>query len=169
MPRGRGHRATLETIGTELNLVPYLDMLTVLVIFLLMTITSFLSFTMLTASIPQLSPDAPNTPVAPAQKEQLLLMVRVTSKGFYVDPNVQGGPPIKPVEIPKLADGKSYDFEGLTKFAATVKGRFKDETRVLIISEPMVVYDDIIHAMDSMRETKRGSADLFPDVTLSIF
>ncbi len=164
----RGHRAGLASIGTELNLVPYLDMMTVLVLFLLVTITSFLSFTMLNASIPQLAPDSDKAVAQAQKKAQLLLMVRVTKAGYVVDPNVQGGESMKQISIPKTPD-KAFNFADLTNAVASVKSRFSDETRVLIIAEPNIVYDDIIHTMDAVRERTAGAGDLFPDVTLSIF
>lgn len=160
----RGHRAGLAEVGQELNLIPYLDMMTMLVMFMLVTITSFLSFTILNASIPQLAPDS-GTAVAQA-KEQLLLMVRVTQGGYMVDPNVQGAAAIPRREVPKK--GNDFDFEMLNNLAVQLKGRFTNETRVLIISEPAVIYDDIIRTMDALRERESGAEDLFPDVTLSI-
>ena len=167
MPRGRGHRAGLLAIGTELNIVPFLDMMTVFVLFLLVTITSFLSFTMLNASIPQLAPDASTVQNPPAKnKEQLLLMVRVTKDGYLVDPSVSGGATINRVAVPKKSDG--YDVATLHEIASRLKERFKEETRVLLIAEPKIIYDDIIRTMDSLRERQPGAADLFPDVTLSI-
>ena len=57
----------------------------------------------------------------------------------------------------------------LKEMAGRLKARFPQETRVLIISEPAVIYDDIIHTMDALREQIPGAGDLFPDVTLSIF
>jgi biopolymer transport protein TolR len=168
MARGRGHRAGLEAIGTELNLVPYLDMMTVLVLFLLVTITSFLSFTMLNASIPQLSTEGPPQPPAATKKAQLLLMVRVTKAGFVLDPNVQGGQAVKQAAIGKLPDG-GFNFGELTNGLSAIKAKFNDETRVLLIAEPNIIYDDIVHTMDAVRERTAGAGDLFPDVTLSIF
>jgi len=166
MPRGRGHRAALEEIGTELNLVPYMDMITVLVLSMMMSIVSFLSFTMLDASIPTVAPDADKV-IKEKQKEQLLLMVRVTSSGYLVDPNVQGGAPMGKVVIPKTKDG--YNFARLTESMIAIKNRFKEETRVLVIAEPKIIYDNIILTMDALREKEAGKSDLFPDVTLSIF
>jgi len=104
MPRGRGHRAALEEIGTELNLVPYLDMMTVLVLFLMLTITSFLSYTMLDASIPTIATESEKV-IKEKPKEKLLLMVRITGAGFLVDPNVEGGAAIKQVAISKKKMG----------------------------------------------------------------
>jgi biopolymer transport protein TolR len=161
----RGHRGNLESIGHELNLVPYLDIMVNLVLFMLVTITSFLSFTMLNASIPLLAPDTGQAAEA-MKKEELLLMVRVTKEGFLVDPNVQGG-----AKRPARALGKQggqFDFDSLRKTAAELKGPFPNETRVLIAAEPGIIYNDIILTMDSLRETVPGREDLFPDVTLSV-
>ncbi len=167
MARGRGRRGALMEIGTELNIVPYLDMMTCLVLFLLVNITSFLGFTILNASIPQLAPDSAKVQAQAAKKgEELLLIVRVTQKGFVVDPSVQGGKSIKPTVVPKQVEG--YDFDRLREIAVNLKNRFTKESRVLIISDPKIIYDDIIRTMDALREQKNGESDLFPDVTLSI-
>lgn len=167
MARGRGHRGALMEIGTELNIVPYLDMMTCLVLFLLVNITSFLGFTILNASIPQLAPDSSKVQQEAAKKgEELLLMVRVNKNGFVVDPSVQGGKAIKPEVVAK--DGDAYNFTRLREIAVNIKNRFTTETKVLIISDPKVIYDDIIRTMDALREQTDGASDLFPDVTLSI-
>ncbi|HLG20931.1 MAG TPA: biopolymer transporter ExbD [Bdellovibrionota bacterium] len=161
----RARRSSLAEIGQELNLIPYLDIMVNLVLFMLVTITSFLSFTMLNASIPQLAPNAAQA-AAQMKKEQLLLMVRVTKEGFQVDPNVQGGAAVPQKAIARK--GEAYDFQGLTAMATELKKRFTEETRVLIIAEPRIIYDDIIHTMDAIRESEAGAGNLFPDVTLSI-
>jgi biopolymer transport protein ExbD len=161
----KGRRSELTDIGHDLNLIPYLDIMVNLVLFMLVTITSFLSFTMLNASIPQLAPNAAQA-AAQMKKAQLLLMVRVTRAGYQIDPNVQGGASIQRREIAKKSD--AYDFQMLTTVVADLKQKFADETRVLIIAEPRVIYDDIIHTMDALRENEVGTANLFPDVTLSI-
>lgn len=161
----RGRRGNLAEIGQELNLIPYLDMMTMLVMFMLVTITSFLSFTILNASIPQLAPDSGKAQMQ-MKKEHLLLMVRVTKKGFLLDPNVQGGKSISRKAIPRQK--KELNYELLNEMAANLKSRFPKETRVLIISEPAIIYDDIIRTMDALRENDPGAEDLFPDVTLSI-
>lgn len=161
----RGRRQTLEEQGKDLNLIPYLDIMVNLVLFMLVTITSFLSFTILNASIPQLSPDSGKAAEA-MKKEQLLLMVRVDDKGIAVDPNVQGGQALPRTLLPKKPDG--FDYAGLQLTAQKIKERFPEESRVLIIADPKIIYDDIIRTMDAMRERKAGDGDLFPDVTLSI-
>jgi biopolymer transport protein ExbD len=168
MARGRGHRGQLMEQGQELNLIPYLDIMVNLILFMLVTITSFLSFTILNASIPQIVPDSAKIPEE-LKKAQLLLMVRVTKGGFNVDPNVQGGSPIARADI-RLVEDNKYNFDALKETVGKIKERFPEETRVLIIAEPKIHYEDIIHTMDAVREKEpnTGAGDLFPDVTLSI-
>ena len=146
-----------------------MDIMVNLVLFMLYNITSFLSFTVLNASIPQLSPDAAQAQQQ-LQKKSLLLMVRVTESGFVVDPSVQGGAQIPRSQIPKK--GEAFDFKALNTQAVGIKQQFPDETKVLLIAEGSVIYDDIIKSMDSLREQapedKGEKKLLFPDVTLSI-
>lgn len=163
MARSRKHK--LGYAVQELNLVPYLDIMVNLVLFMLVTITSFLSFTILNASIPQIAPDSAQV-IEKQKKEELLLVVRVLSTGYRVDPSVQGGAAIEKQTFPKK-DG-NYDRESLKNMMITLKARFKDEQKVLIVAEPAVAYDTIISTMDSVRETEPSMEDLFPEVTLSI-
>ena len=165
MAHRKGHRENLEIVGRELNIVPYLDIMVNLVMFMLINITSFISFTILNASIPQLAPNSGKA-VQTLKKAQLLLMVRVTRKGYTVDPSVQGGKTLRRSVVPKVEG--AFNFEGLQEVAKNLKKRFPDESRVLIISEPKVIYDDIIKTMDALREVEPGKADLFGDVTLSV-
>ncbi len=162
----RGRRATLEAIGQELNLIPYMDVMVNLVIFMLATITGFLSFTVLNATIPQLAPDAQKAVAQQMKKASMLLMVRVTPRGYRVDPNVQGGKSIPRIRVPKK--GGSLNYKALNTVAEGLKSKFPTESRVLIIAWPDLIYDEIIQTMDALRERESGMEDLFPDVTLSI-
>ncbi len=132
---------------------------------MLVTITSFLSFTILNASIPQLAPDSAQV-IEKMNKEELLLVVRVLDSGYRVDPSVQGGAAIPKQTFPKI-DG-NYDRQSLQSFIVTLKDRFKDEEKVLIVAEPSISYENIIQTMDSVRETEPSAENLFPEVTLSI-
>lgn len=145
--------------------MPYLDIMVNLVLFMLVTITSFLSFTILNASIPQLAPDSAQV-IEKMNKEELLLVVRVLDSGYRVDPSVQGGAAIPKQIFPKK-DG-NYDRQSLQSFIITLKDRFKDEQKVLIVAEPAISYESIIQTMDSVRETEPSVENLFPEVTLSI-
>src|SRR5262245_59019669 len=137
MARGRGHRENLEEQVRDLNLIPYLDVMVNLVLFTLVTITSILSVTILTASIPQIAPDSGEAKKQ-LQKAQLLLMIRVMEKQLIIDPNVQGGPSPGRSVLQKKPEG--FDFVMLKDQVGRLKKQFPEETRVLIIAEPKIVY-----------------------------
>jgi|GEM_PF-4593251 len=157
--------------GQELNLIPYLDVMVNLVIFMLMTITGFLNFTVLNASIPQLNTDPSQAQVL-AKGEELLLVLRVKDDAFVVEPTVTGGPRMSKETFPKIEDPETkarvYDMKGLNALMVKIKERFPEENKVLMISHSEVSYENIVHTMDAVRETKPGEEDLFPEVTLSI-
>lgn len=161
----RSRKSNFAAAIQELNLVPYLDIMVNLVLFMLVTITSFLSFTILNASIPQIATDAAQAEQK-LSKEELMLVVRVMESGYRVDPSVQGGKAIDRQTYSKR-EGK-HDYENLKKFMVSLKDRFKEEQKVLIVAEPSIPYDTIIQTMDAVRETEPGVEDLFPEVTLSI-
>lgn len=162
----RRRRPSFDDVGHELNLVPYLDIMVNLVLFMLMSITSFLSFTVLNASIPQLSPNVAQAKEQ-LKKKELLLMVRVTNQGFQVDPSIKGGKSLPSKTLGKTEEG--YPFEALKEMGLGLKKQFPDETKVLIVAQRNVIYEDIIHTMDALRDFEEdGDEAMFPDVTLSI-
>ncbi len=157
----------LDQEGGELNLVPYLDVMVNLVIFMLMNITGFLAFTVLNASVPQISPNVQEARETLEKKKELLLMVRVTNEGFLVEPSVQGGPNLMKTNIPK--NGELFNFELLRAQGKNLKAQFPQETKVLIIAQPLIRYEDIIGTMDALRDNEAdGDNAMFPDVTLSV-
>jgi biopolymer transport protein ExbD len=165
-------REELESAGEELNLIPYMDIMVNLVLFMLVSITSFLSFTILNASIPQLDTNASQTVTEAQKKEDLLLILHVNDKGYTVEANVTGGKPIGKKVIPKTTiegqEGKGYDTQALTDHLATIKERFQEEDKILIIADAAVEYENIIKTMDATRETDVNEEDLFTEMTLSI-
>lgn len=171
MARKRGKHFLAADEGHYLNLIPYLDIMVNLVLFMLLNITSFLSFTILNASIPQLS-TSPDQIIEERKKEDLLLVLRVRPDGYRLEPTVTGGEPIARQTFTMVTDEetkeKVYNTQALNAFLITVKERFKEENKILIISDPNVTYESIIKTMDATRETAPGIEDLFPEVTLSI-
>lgn len=157
--------------GQELNLIPYLDIMVNLVLFMLINITGFLSFTVLNASIPQLSTN-PEQALDNAKGEELLLVLRVKDDMFVVEPTVTGGPRMAKQTFPMVEDPETkkrvYDVKSLNAMMIKVKERFPEENKILMISNSDVSYENIVHTMDAIRETKAGEEDLFPQVTLSI-
>jgi biopolymer transport protein TolR len=58
-----------------------------------------------------------------------------------------------------------YDWRGLTRCLATVKGQFPDESQAILSADPNVEYRHLIAAMDAIRAD--GELPLFPEMLLS--
>ena len=65
--------------------------------------------------------------------------------------------------VPKRSG--SYDWESLRNCVATVKQEFPDETRVTVSADNLVEFQDVVSAMDAVRQ-KEGE-ELFPEVLIS--
>lgn len=146
-------------LAEELNLVPYLDIITNLVIFLLVTMSVFLPLGML--SIFPLSVSSKSDSSTEEKKPEMNFTVFVTKEGFRLaGTGIEGVTP----PIPLLPTGE-YDFRGLSDKAVEMKDAHPQETRVILCAENEVKYDTVIMVMDTLRE--KDDRVLFDDVQLS--
>ncbi|MEB2311623.1 MAG: biopolymer transporter ExbD [Sorangiineae bacterium] len=155
--------------GGELNIVPFLDIITNILIFVLATIA--VTFT---ATIDTTPPASKSAGVRESvQSEALNLTVLIVNDGFSL--KASGGN-VAPgcrgvgagISIPKT-NGR-YDYAALTACAAYLKGAnpdFKDENQVYISANPGTDYQTVISAMDSLRATAAGDT-LFDDVNFKV-
>jgi biopolymer transport protein ExbD len=134
------------------ELVPFIDMLVVCCCFLLMS-ASLLQTAVIEISLPSRSGTG-TTGVASPQSGELNLSLIITDEGLRVG----GAGAILPL-IPKKRD--NFDWDKLTETLVEVKEKYPDQVSIIIISEPEIVYDDIIQAMDIC--VMEG----FPDIALS--
>ncbi len=162
----------------ELNLVPYLDVVTNLVVFMLLSMTGLIALGVVNVSAPKLGGEAAGAS-APAEQPKLLLTVAIGKAGFYLagaggvlGADAATPDATRPPTIP-LRDGK-YDYAALGEQMKKIKDQFPNETAVILSADPEVVYDVLIQTMDACREAtvKRpdGSSErrpLFFDVSLS--
>ncbi len=149
----------------ELNVVPFLDIITNVLMFVLATLSVTFTTTIET--------NAPRGARAGPANPGLQLTVVVVPDGFSL--KARGGN-VAPgcsdtgegIAVPKL--GASYDFEALRTCATKLKGSapaFKDEQGVTIAANPQIPYDVVIATMDSLRRSEHGD-DLFPNVTFAV-
>jgi biopolymer transport protein ExbD len=111
-------------------------------------------------------------PPSPEQKKEKttdtpgpLLMVSILKDGFVINdgekvlaalPTVQG----------------QHDFEKLSALLLKVKEQVPQQEEIIILSEPEIQYETIIHAMDASREAwverngKKETVSLFPNVSI---
>ncbi len=171
-----------EEHAGELNIVPYLDIITNLVMFLLLSMTGILALGVVNVSAPRISSEPAQAQAADPSQPRLLLTVAISRNGFYV---AGAGGVLGPAEraavdasqpptVPLKADGK-HDFDALTDLMVRVKERYPNETNLILSADPDVPYEVLVHTMDACREAKRKLGDgtferkpLFFDVSLSL-
>jgi len=159
----RGHREGLadeaEESG-ELNLVPYLDIITTLVIFLIFTFQVVVEFRLIDLLPPAYSNNARNANDTPSEKDTTLTLI-VTKEGYRL---VTNKPELGTAEVPVKSDG-TYDNEHLTEQLLTVKRTLGLGESLILTASDDIEYKVVVAAMDAAR-TYQGDL-LFPDVLLA--
>lgn len=157
-----------EMENGELNLVPYLDIVTNVIMFLMMTTSFSAALADINVSMPTSSTTGGG---APSTNRDLNLTVSISEKGFTIaasggvlfENNIAGRLPT----LPKI-DGK-YDYAGLTKKMKEIKeapeNQAEGETKAILNANQDITYEVVIATMDAIRND--GAKVLFPDVLLS--
>ena len=133
--------------ATELNLVPMIDIFTVLVTFLLMTAV----FSRIT--IVEL--DLPSAASASVSPPQFRLEVIVRKEGFEL---TNGTSLI--ATIPKL-DG-AYDLKKLGELVLELKRDYPNANDASVLLQPEIEYDHLIQVMDAIRSADAPAEDAKP-------
>jgi biopolymer transport protein ExbD len=158
------NRPKAESFDTDimrvLNLVPMMDILTVLVIFLLITAV-FTHITIMDLNIPtHAGGSAVNAP-------NFSIEVIVRKAGL----EIANGSSVE-AAIPKK-DGK-YDLEMLSKMLTRLKARYPEKEDATVLVEPDIQYDYLVQIMDATRVAdvrEEGGGEmrkvvLFPKVSI---
>jgi biopolymer transport protein ExbD len=154
--------------GGELNIVPFLDIITNVLMFVLASLS--VTFT---TTIDTFPPKAGGAGVRPPTTPTLGLTVIVVNDGFSI--KARGGN-VAPgcsdtgpgLAVPKA--GSDYDYRKLTSCVQGLKrlsDDFKNETQVTISANPNIPYQAIISTIDAVRTGDNGE-DLFPDVNFGL-
>lgn len=169
--RGRRRRHQEEHGTGELNIIPYLDIVTNLVMFLLQASAMAVSLGEISSKLPTMGGADPTTDPQPPptdKEKELRLTVVLGETGFTVagaEAVLAGGGEGGGPTIPKV--NNKYDYTELTKLMVKIKKAFPQETKALVVPEDQVVYGDLVATMDAMREN--GPDMLFPDVMFAGF
>jgi biopolymer transport protein ExbD len=126
----------------ELNLVPFIDLLSVQITFLLATAV-WISISSLPVdqalSDPNSPPPPPQDPPPPPP-----LTVHVRSDGVWVGRKVEEGKNLTNI-------GEEYDWDGLDKEVMADRRAYPDEEQVIIVTDDGVEYQAFIHALDTTK------------------
>ncbi|MSP60997.1 MAG: hypothetical protein EXR72_11760 [Myxococcales bacterium] len=169
-----------EMENGELNLVPFLDIVTNVIMFLMMTTSFAAALSDINVSAPTTS--AVGSAATDAQpKQDLNLTLQISDKGFIIacaGGVIYQGCSISPTgdfvnclpgnvlpTLPKV--NGAYDYAGLTRMMKQIKGiaLAADETKVILNANPEITYEVVVAAMDASRSD--GAKVMFPDVLLS--
>ena len=153
--------------GGELNIVPFLDIITNVLMFVLATVS--VTFTATIDTFPPRAGSGARAPTTPT----LGLTVIIVNEGFSL--KARGGN-VAPgcndtgpgIAIPKK--DADWDYDALKACAAKLKGaspEFKDEMGVTVSANPPIPYQVVISTMDAVRKDQQGD-DLFPEVTFGV-
>jgi biopolymer transport protein TolR len=154
--------------GGELNLVPYLDIVTNVIMFMLATTTFAAALGDINVSSPTTASTAQlqNTP-PPEPKNELNLTVSISEKGFTIaasgavlyqgqmieeSGNISAAPAGATLPtIPKK--GNDYDYDSLATSMAKIKRTptAKNETKVIVNANPNITYDVVVQVLDACR------------------
>jgi biopolymer transport protein ExbD len=159
----RDHVEEAEEEAGELNLVPYMDIVTNIIIFLLASVVNQVSLGNINVSSPTISQGAASSSdEPPPEKPPLNLSVTVGASGFTVA--ASGG--VLPV-IAKLPNGQ-YDYQALTNKLKEIKSAPDNagETKAIFSADAIIPYDVVVATLDATRVADDGKI-LFPDILFS--
>ena len=160
----------------ELNLVPIMNLVTILIPFLLMA-AQFISLAVIDSTLPAIGPPQPREETD--EDPPLNLSVIITDEGF----TIAGADAVLPQEggdegptVPCIETGcptpESYDMKELTRLLGLIKDEYPDDQNVILVPESRIPYEVLVLAMDATREdpsTKVGdkARELFPYVVIA--
>jgi len=158
--------------GGELNIVPFLDIVTNVLMFLLATIT-----TVFTATIPVPAPNNNPGPSTGTPPPQFTITVKIVAEGYIV--GAPGGflqPGCTQVSdasltVPLLAG--RHDADGLTRCMQAIRNNPSwqeqlERRKINIAVNEDVRYEALVRTLDAVRGTRPGLTDMFAEPTLGI-
>ncbi len=143
-----GGKSGKKSVNADLNLVPYIDLLTCMVSFLLITAV-WSQLARLEAH--QKGQGQAGSDEAPPEKK-LKLVVVVNEEGFNVVADADQQP------LPKK--GTDYDYEKLGTELKKLKEANPDKTDIQVASEDQIKFEILVKTMDTALTAR------FPDISL---
>lgn len=150
----------------ELNIVPFLDIITNLLLFLLATAGSVMVVAQVDAQLPitRRGPRGPSAPPPPSVSVTIVGSgVVVAGPGGFAGVGCESASSTYRVAVARRAG--EVDWDALSACMARVRDAVPDDDRVVVSADPDVPYAELVHAMDAVRA--HGARRLFSDVLLS--
>ena len=154
MRRSRQSHDELEDEGEdgELNLTPYLDMITTLVIYLVFTFQIVIEFRM----IELLPPELGGAGAATAKDPEATVTLFMRADGYLLLASEETTQFQATIQIPKIADPeaagkKTFDVVKLHDTLKQWKKDYRLGESLIVVGETGTAYRDVVSAMDSVR------------------
>jgi len=147
--------------GEAIHIIALWNLMIVLVPFLLLSAV-FSKTSILNIYLPE-EPTGEESKTAETQ--QPLLIVSILKDGFILN----DGDRVL-AALPKVKN--EHDFDKLSTLLQELKGQLPNQEDIILLSDPEVSYETIIHTMDASRETwiekngKKENVSLFPNVSI---
>ena len=164
----------------ELNLIPIMNLVTILIPFLIMA-AQFVQLAVIDSTLPAIGP--PQAPEETPDKPPLKLSLAITGKGITIlgadavlypsgaPPLVEGArrPPTIPCGGGTCRRVSDYNWKELTIELGKIKDMYPDEQNVILVPGDDIAYEVIVKTMDASRDDKvlKGSRELFPYVVIA--
>lgn len=133
---GRG-----RAVSVELNLVPFIDLMSVLITFLLITaVWTQVSMIQIGSSLYSKKDDSKTPPIKPPHAD-VVLKVDVKIDGYVLTVGTQA------ISLPKA--GGSYDQAALSAQLQRVKQLYPDKVDGVVSMSDEIPYENLIHTMDT--------------------
>src|SRR5688572_4444905 len=142
-----GGKAGKKELNAELNLVPYIDLLTCMVSFLLITAV-WTQLARLNANQKGQGQAGEETP--PEVQENIVVVVNQEGFNLVVGQD----------QVPIVKKGDQYDFEKLGVELKKVKTAKPDKNDVKVASEDQIKFETLVRTMDMVLSSQ------FPDISL---
>lgn len=141
-----------RSVDFELNLVPFIDLMSMLISFLLITaVWTQVSMIQIGSSIYGKKNDTGQVEIP--QREQVTLKVDVTHNGYFLTIGKQS------FTIPKL--NGAYDDKSLIEQLKNLKGKYPDKTDSIVSLLDDIKYDELIRGMDALMTSG------FPEIAIA--
>jgi biopolymer transport protein TolR len=138
--------------NVELNLVPFIDLMSVCIIFLLITaVWTQVSMIQIGSSLHARQTENDEPP--PKEEDKTNIKLQVDKSGYTV---IVGG---RSVHLPKVKD--DFDDAGLLSYMKQIKEKFPKKTQALIALVDEMTYENLIRGMDALMQ---GG---FPEISVS--
>ncbi len=162
----------------DLNLVPIMNLVTILIPFLLMA-AEFVSLSVIDSTLPAIG--APTTQQEEEKEEDkppLNLSIIITNTGYTVAGSAavlkdqEGDGPTIPCLEPGCPTADSYDLKDLRRLLGEIKDEYEDEENVILVPESSIQYEVLVKTMDGTRDDPDTKVEgksrlLFPFVVIA--